>query len=110
MKLLDRYLSLELILPFLVGLAGFVLIEIGTLLFNQLIEATIESHAPIGLVLQVLLLRLPLFFVFALPIATLFGVSLGVNRLAREGEVDAMRMAGVPLRRVLLPLLGVGLA
>jgi lipopolysaccharide export system permease protein len=109
MKLLDQYLGVEITLPFLVGLTGFILIEIGTLLFNGLIEAMIQARAPMDTALQILLLKLPLFVVLALPIATLFGVSLGVNRLAREGEINAMRMAGVPLRRMLVPLLFIGL-
>jgi lipopolysaccharide export system permease protein len=109
MKILDRYVSAELILPFLAGLAGFVLIEIGTVLFNQVIEVVLQSHARVSLVLLYLAYQLPQFVVFALPIAMLFGVSLGMNRLAREGEINAMRMAGVPLRRLLIPLLGVGL-
>jgi lipopolysaccharide export system permease protein len=109
MKILDRYLSAELILPFLAGLAGFVLIEIGTILFNQILEVMLQAHTPVRLVLLHLLYDLPQFIVYALPIAMLFGVSLGVNRMAREGEITAMRMAGVPLRRLLLPLLVVGL-
>jgi lipopolysaccharide export system permease protein len=109
MKLLDRYLSLELTLPFLTGLTGFLLIEIGTLLFNGMIELMLASHTPVGLVALALLYKVPLFVQLALPMAMLFGVSIGINRMAREGEINAMRIAGVSLRRMLLPLLGVGL-
>ncbi len=109
MRLLDRYLSREIVLPFLVGLTGFVLIEIGTLLFNRLIEVMLEFRVPVQPILEILMLKMPLFIVLALPIATLFGVSLGINRLARDGEINAMRMAGVPLRRMLVPMLFVSL-
>ncbi|MBW3622152.1 MAG: LptF/LptG family permease [Armatimonadetes bacterium] len=109
MKLLDRYLSRELILPFLVGLTGFVLIEITTLLFNDLLEVMLQLKVPLSLIFQFIGYKLPMFVVLALPIATLFGVSLGINRLAREGEINAMRMSGVSLRRMLMPLLGIGL-
>lgn len=108
MKLLDRYLSLELILPFVSGLTGFLLIQIGTLLFNGVIELMLSSHTPVGLVALALFYRVPLFIQMALPMAMLFGVSIGINRMAREGEINAIRIAGVPLRRMLLPLLGVG--
>lgn len=108
MKLLDRYLSREFFIPFLVGLAGFILLEISTLIFNDLLEVMLQLRVPLGLIFQFLFFKLPMFVVLALPIATLFGVSLGVNRLAREGEINAMRMAGVPLRRMLIPMMAVG--
>lgn len=103
MKLLDRYLSRELVVPFLAGAMGFITLEIGTVLFN-LMDLIVEQRPPAQLILKLLVFRFPLFLVYALPIATLFGVSLGVNRLAREGEITAIRMSGVPLRRVLFPI------
>lgn len=107
-KLIDRYMVRETIGPFGVGVAGFVLIEIGTVIYG-LIDLIVQTHTPLLLVVELLAFRLPKLLAYALPIATLFGVSLAVNRLARDGEITAVRMAGVPLHRLLVPLAVVGI-
>ncbi|MGQ9524614.1 MAG: LptF/LptG family permease [Armatimonadota bacterium] len=107
MTILDRYLARELIVPFLAGIAGFVAMMIPTILFGML-DLIASRDLPLGLVLKAVALRLPGLMVWAPPIAMLFGVSLAVGRLTRDSEVTAMRMAGIPLRRLIVPLLAAG--
>jgi lipopolysaccharide export system permease protein len=107
MTILDRYLGRELVLPFFAGMAGFIMMMIPTILFGMIDLITNRNIPPI-LVAKAALLRLPGLMVWAPPIATLFGVSLGINRLTRYSEVTAMRMVGVPLRRLLVALLMAG--
>ena len=109
MTILDRYLAKELVLPFLAGIAGFVMMMIPTILFGMLDLIANRSVSAV-LVAKAALLRLPGLMVWAPPIATLFGVSLGVSRLTRDNEIAAMRMSGIPLRRMLAPILVVGAA
>ncbi|MEP7364394.1 MAG: LptF/LptG family permease [Acidobacteriota bacterium] len=49
-------------------------------------------------------LVLPPVLSFALPIGTLVGVLIGLGRMSADGEITAMRAAGVPSRRVALPI------
>ena len=49
-------------------------------------------------------LVLPPVLTFALPIGTLVGVLIGLGRMSADGEITAMRAAGVPSRRVALPI------
>ena len=109
MTILDRYLARELIIPFLAGIAGFVTMMIPTILFGML-DLISSRDVPFGVVAKAVMLRLPGLMVWAPPIATLFGVSLAVSRLTRDNEVSAIRMAGVPLRRLMVPLLAAGAA
>lgn len=103
MTTLDRYLARELVFPFLAGLAGFIVMMVPTILFGM-IDLIASRSISIALVAKAALLRLPGMMVWGPPIAILFGVSLSVNRLTRDNEITAMRMAGIPLRRIMVPL------
>lgn len=103
MKTADRYLAREVVGPFFVGVFGFLLIQVGAVLMN-LMRLVMADRAELGEIIRVLAYRLPQFVVFALPVAVLFGVSLGVNRMARENEITVMRLSGMSLKRILLPL------
>jgi len=50
-------------------------------------------------------LVLPPVLSFAIPIGTLVGVLIALGRMSGDGEITAMRAAGVPARRVALPVL-----
>jgi LPS export ABC transporter permease LptG len=104
MKIADRYLARELIGPFFVGVFGFLLMQISAVLMN-LIRLAMDKDAGVAQILRVVAYRLPQFIVFALPVAVLFGVSLGISRMSRENEITVMRLSGMSLRRILLPLL-----
>ncbi len=104
MKTADRYLARELIGPFFVGVFGFLLIQVSAVLMN-LMRLVMSDRADLAQVFKILAYRLPQFVVFALPVAVLFGVSLGVNRMARENEITVMRLSGMSLKRILVPLL-----
>lgn len=103
MQIADRYLARELIGPFFVGVFGFLLMQVSAVLMN-LVRLVMDKGAGLAQVFQVIAYRMPQFVVFALPVAVLFGVSLGVSRMARENEITVMRLAGMSLRRILLPL------
>lgn len=104
MKTADRYLARELVGPFFVGVFGFLLVQASAVLMN-LMRLVMTDRADVAQVARVLAYRLPQFVVFALPVAVLFGVSLGINRMARENEITVMRLSGMSLKRILLPLL-----
>jgi lipopolysaccharide export system permease protein len=107
-KLIDRYVVRELGVPFGIGISVAVMLLIGTLLFNNASEF-ISRGIPLLLVFKLVLFRAPQFSVIAMPMAMGFAASLAINRLARDSETTPMRMAGVPFRRIVLPLAGVGL-
>jgi LPS export ABC transporter permease LptG len=105
-KTADRYLARELLAPFLVGVFGFLLMQVSAVLMN-LFHLLLDDRAAMAQVARVIVYHLPQFIVYALPVAVLFGVSLGVNRMARENEITVMRLSGMPIKRILLPLAGV---
>lgn len=100
MKILDRYLAREMFMPLAAGLTGFVLLMLGNVLYMhwQLLH---DVGADTGTVVRLLLLRAPEIAWYGLPFAALLATAWSMNRLGRDCELVAFRMAGVPLRRLL---------
>jgi len=65
------------------------------------------SHVPPLVLIQLVLFKIPGWLNLTLPVGVAMGASLAISRLAREGELTAMRAAGVSIRRVLVPVLAV---
>lgn len=108
MRLLDRMLLSELLVPFLVGTLAVVLMLIGNMLFFYA-EQFFAAGAPVAAVAQMIIYHTPFLLVLTLPVGTALSVSLAVNRLARDSEIVVLRSAGASLRRIFLPLFVVGL-
>lgn len=98
----------EMVLPFLGGVGVFAVILVGNLIFF-LINPLAQRIITLSDLWKLILYRFPSFLTFSIPPAMLFGSSLAVARLGREGETTAMRMAGLPLRKIFLPFLLAGL-
>ena len=100
----DRYLVKETVGPFLLALAGLVLF----ILLNVILSLSyLMVDRGIGLMtfLRLVLYRVPAVLVLAVPMAALFATFLGLGRLGHDREIMAFESIGIPLRRMLLPLL-----
>ena len=109
MRLLDRYLLRELLVPLGYCLGGFLMFWIAFDLFTEL-EGLQESQMRVGDVISYYLVRTPEFLVSVLPIALLLALLYTLTNHARHHEIAAIRAAGVSLWRLALPYFGVGLA
>lgn len=108
MKLIDRMLLSELLVPFLVGTLAVVLMLIGNMLFFYA-EVFFAKGVPLVAVAQMIMYHTPFLLVLTLPVATALSVSLAVNRLARDAEIVALRITGASLKRIFAPLLVAGI-
>lgn len=104
---LQRYLVRETFGLFLLGLAAFCLL-ISIDFLSVLARFLIENEASLGTVAHLLLLKMPWFLHLTLPLALVFAVLLATGRLARDSELKATYAAGIAPRRLLLPLVGLG--
>ena len=55
-------------------------------------------------ILTLFLCLFPAVFVFAVPMATLIGVLLGLGRMSADSEIIALTALGIGRRRILLPV------
>jgi LPS export ABC transporter permease LptG len=108
-RILDKYLLRELLLPLLYCFDAFLLLAIVIDLFGKLDEF-IDSHAPILQVLKYYLIILPDTFVMIMPISLLLALLFCLSNLAKHHELVAMRASGISLARIAVPPLCLGLA
>ena len=96
-----------MVVPFIAGFSVVLILLVGNIVYNNM--ALIVSRLPQWpQVLYYILLKTPYFVMLALPAGALFGCSLAISRLARDSETTMMRMAGVSVKRILLPVFIVG--
>ncbi|MBM3785814.1 MAG: YjgP/YjgQ family permease [Acidobacteria bacterium] len=88
--------------------------SVGTFLFtfvlflrsaSKLFEPLARGSAPPSTIGYLFLLVLPYVLIFTIPVGVLVGVLVGLSRMSSDGEVIALRAAGVPGRRLLTPVL-----
>ncbi|MBV9850912.1 MAG: LptF/LptG family permease [Armatimonadetes bacterium] len=109
MKRMDRYLLGEMLLPFVSGVLLIIVMLVGNTVF-PLIEQIAKYGIPLMVVAKLVAFNLPTLLVLTLPAATALAAAWAVNRLARDSEVTAIRMSGVPLRRLFRPIFFLGAA
>lgn len=103
LSIMDRYVAMELAIPFLFGVCAFsgVGLAIGTLF--DLVQKVTESGLPLLSALQVFLLQMPNFVVLAFPMSTLLATLIAYGRLSGDSEITALRGCGVSIHRLVLP-------
>jgi LPS export ABC transporter permease LptG/LPS export ABC transporter permease LptF len=105
LRLLSRYIFREIFSSALLGtlLATVILFLRGVdPIFELLVRSTTANTR---LVLQLFALAIPSVLPFTIPFGVLVGILIGLGRLAADGEITAMRSAGVSSRKVVAPVL-----
>jgi len=104
MGLLSRSIFREIVAG-----AGLGTVLFSFVLFLQRIsllsEQLVRGSATATTVGYIFLLALPFTLMMSLPVGLLVGVLIGLSRMSSDGEIIAMRAAGVPGRRVLGPVM-----
>ena len=108
MRLHDRYLLRELLIPLGFCLGGFLTLWVSSDLFITLGDFR-KRMLSAGDIAEYYLVVMPDFLVIVLPIALLLSLLYALTNHARHNEITAIRAAGVSMWRLSLPYLGVGL-
>lgn len=107
MRLLDRYLLRELLLPFGYCLGGFLIFWISSDVFSN--AGSFEEHKLNLLeILQYYVAKSPGFLSIVIPVAFLLALLYALTQHARYNEITAMRAAGLSLWRLAAPYFVVG--
>lgn len=107
--LFDTYLLRAFAGPFLLLEGATLFLLVSGALFD-LADLLLVKRTPAATVGRLLLYESPLAVVQALPLATLFAGLFLVWRWQKDGELVMMRVAGLSLQRLFLPLACAGLA
>jgi LPS export ABC transporter permease LptG/LPS export ABC transporter permease LptF len=102
--ILGRYIFREVISSTLLGtvLATFVIFLQSS---RRIFELLVSSSARPRVAAKVFALALPPLLQMAIPFGVLVGILIGLGRMAADGEITAMRAAGVPSRKVIAPVM-----
>src|SRR5437773_3755341 len=91
---------------------------LGTLLATSVIflqrsgpvfELLIRSSAKPKVVAYLFALYFPQLLPMTIPFGVLVGILIGLGRMSTDGEITAMRAAGVPSQKVILPVMSFAL-
>ena len=108
MSRISRYVFKEILAPTLLGLLVY-----GTVLtMNLLLEAAellIRRDLPVSLVAYYMMLAIPRILVLVIPMSVLLGVLVGIGRMSTDSEITALRACGYSDRRLLTPVVALGL-
>ncbi|NJK61744.1 MAG: YjgP/YjgQ family permease [Synechococcaceae cyanobacterium SM2_3_1] len=105
---MEIYLLKEMIRPFFLGVGGGTTLLLGNQLFLYT-DLLVKKGAPPITILQILILNLPAILVVTFPIAGLFATLLTLGKMGADSEIIALRAAGVPYRKLFVPVLLIGL-
>jgi len=108
MRLLDRYLLRELLVPLAYCLVGFLMLWITSDLFANLGDLQ-RKKLQAGDIAEFYFVQVPEILVLILPIALLLALLYALTNHARHHEITAIRAAGVSLWRLSAPYFAVGL-
>jgi lipopolysaccharide export system permease protein len=108
MRLLDRYLLRELLIPFGYCLAGFLIFWISSDLMGEVDMFQRQRLKPADIAFYYVI-KIPEWLVFPIvPASWLLGLLYALVHHARHNELVAMRAAGVSIWRLAVPYLALG--
>ena len=105
LTVMDRYITWELILPFLFGVGAFSSLGVSVGALFDLIRRVTESGLPMSIAAQVFLLKFPEFVSYSFPMATLLATLMAYSRLSSDSELTALKACGVSVYRMIVPAL-----
>jgi lipopolysaccharide export system permease protein len=103
MRLLDRYVLQNFLVPFIYSTAGFLAIW---LVFDLRDNGHdfIEAHVSVKALGYFYLTQFPQIIVLSLPVGLLLALLYSLSRMSRSNEIISMLTAGQSVLRVMLPL------
>lgn len=107
MKVLDRYLIRELLVPILYSTIALVFLILIADLFDNL-DDLLRNHTPVLIILRYYALLVPYAFVQIIPWSTWLGTLFLLVNLGFHNELTAMKAAGLKSTTIVRPILFTG--
>src|SRR5215211_3839967 len=109
MKLIDRFVSRELVVNVLFAIAVLSLVLVVGNIFRKLLPLLVNHDVPMEYLITFIAYVLPFSLIFTIPWGLLTAILLVYGRLSADNELIALRANGVSVTRVSVPLAGVAI-
>ncbi|WP_435893380.1 LptF/LptG family permease [Oceaniferula spumae] len=105
---MDRYIGKQIITATIFGVVMLCILLVLGNLFKELRPLMVESNASLLTIGSFILSVIPFSLIYTIPWGFLVAVLLVFGRLSAENELVSMRMAGVGLMRISMPVFIIG--
>src|SRR5205809_5219652 len=109
MKLIDRFISRELIVNVLFAIAVLSLVLVVGNIFRKLLPLLVNHDVPMEYLITFIAYVLPFSLIFTIPWGLLTAILLVFGRLSADNELIALRSNGVSISRICIPLAAVAI-
>jgi lipopolysaccharide export LptBFGC system permease protein LptF len=109
MKLIDRFVSRELVVNVLFAILVLSLVLVVGNIFRKLLPLLVNHDVPMEYLLTFIAYVLPFSLIFNIPWGLLIAILLVFVRLSADNELIALRSNGVSVTRVCIPLAAIAL-
>src|SRR6188768_2564008 len=104
MKLIDRFVSRELLVNVAFAIAVLSLVLVVGNIFRKLLPLLVNHDLPMEYLLSFIAYVLPFSLIFTIPWGLLTAVLLVFGRLSADNELTALRSNGISIVRICIPL------
>jgi LPS export ABC transporter permease LptF len=104
MKLIDRFLSRELLVNVTFAIAVLSLVLVVGNIFRKLLPLLVNHDVPMEYLITFIAYVLPFSLIFTIPWGLLTAILLVFGRLSADNELIALRSNGVSITRICIPL------
>src|SRR5688572_27885176 len=101
MRIIDRYVIRQVLMPFCIGVLVFTFVFIIRTLMEY-VEPLVAKGISLGVLGVVLATLVPQALALSIPMALLLGLLVAFGRLSSDREFVAMQACGISLRRLLI--------
>jgi len=108
-SLINRYILRQIAVPAILALTAIAVVGVASEI-RERSDALPIAVLTLGDVTRLALLFLPMLASYMVPITFMLGILLAFGRLAQNNEIVAMKTAGIPLKRIILPVILAGFA
>jgi len=102
MKIINRYILREHLVPFIISLVILLLVLLANFLIKS-IDKFLGKGLDIGLLFEFVLLNMAWILALAVPMAILVSTLMAFGRLSSDNEITAMKACGTSFIRLLIP-------
>ena len=104
MKLIDRFVSRELLVNVAFAIAVLSLVLVVGNIFRKLLPLLVNHDVPVEYLITFIAYVMPFSLIFTIPWGLLTAILLVFGRLSADNELIALRSNGVSITRICIPL------